>query len=123
MHFENHGVSGGNWRGTLTGRMPLRLCVTCSGEVVASARISGPASGPWQVDVDLPGSVLSDGTHSMLLVTCGEDGQPGPGAPVLGRLDLRMGQPLAEDLIAEIALLRAELDLIKREFRRFAARD
>ena len=46
---------------------------------------------------------------------------PGPGAPVLGRLDLRAGQPLAQDVLAEIALLRAELELMKREFRRLAA--
>ncbi len=31
------------------------------------------------------------------------------------------GQPLDEDLTAEIATLRAELELVKRELRRFAA--
>lgn len=121
MQFDSHGVSGGIWRGTLSGALPQRLCITHAGEIVAEARVSGPATGPWKIEADLPGSVISDGVHTLLLVACAEGATPGPGAPVLGRLDLRAGQPFAEDVLAEIALLRAELDLMKREFRRLAA--
>ena len=40
------------------------------------------------------------------------------GGRVLGSFALVAGEPLAEDLRAEIALLRAELDMLKRAFRR-----
>ncbi|MEH6785950.1 MAG: hypothetical protein V7673_01390 [Paracoccus sp. (in: a-proteobacteria)] len=121
MHFDSHGIAGGIWRGTLTGSLSGRLCIAHEGEVVAEARATGPDGGPWQIEVELPGSVISDGITSLLLLACEAGMAPGPGAPVLGRLDLRAGQPLAQDVLAEIALLRAELELMKREFRRLAA--
>jgi hypothetical protein len=40
---------------------------------------------------------------------------------VLARLTLVAGAVAGDELLAEVAQLRAELDLLKREFRRLAA--
>ena len=122
MQFDDLGLSDGIWRGMLHApAAPARLCVMDEGRIVADATLKGDAKGPWQVEAELPASVMSEGIRSLLLVVCDEDG-PRPGASALGRLDLRAGRPLDQDLLAEIALLRAELDLLKREFRRYARR-
>ena len=42
-------------------------------------------------------------------------------ARVLARLTLVAGAVAGDELLAEVAQLRAELDLLKREFRRLAA--
>nr|WP_111300242.1 hypothetical protein [Paracoccus saliphilus] len=123
--FENHGLTGGVWRGRLQGlaMRPARVVLTHHGEVVAEAQIEPDGEGAWLLEVDLPGDVLSDGLQTLLLRTdpgaSGEDLQPG--GEVLARLPLMAGEPLAEDLAAELAALRAELELVKRELRRFAS--
>lgn len=122
MEFHSHGVSGGVWSGILQAvQAPARLCVLHEGEVVAEAALSA-ADGAWLVQAELPGRVIGNGVFSLLLVAAqgGPGDPPGVAAQVLGRLDLRAGLPLSADLLAEIAQLRAELDMIKREFRRLA---
>lgn len=122
--FENHGLKGGLWRGRLEGLAvrPARVVLAHHGAVVAEAQLEGDGEGAWLVQVDLPGDVLSDGVQTLLLRTdhgaSGEDLQPG--GEVLARLSLLAGQPLDEDLTAEISALRAELELVKRELRRLA---
>ena len=69
----------------------------------------------WSVAVPLPQAVLSDGTHTIVLI----DGvSPEP----LASLTVSAGRALAHDTMAEIALLRSELDLLKRAFRDHCAR-
>jgi hypothetical protein len=58
----------------------------------------------------LPMSVLSDGVQTVVLLD--ETGQ------VLGSLALYAGNLLEPDIRAEVDLLRAELDMLKRAFRR-----
>ena len=61
------------------------------------------------VRVPIAASVLSEGVQTVLL-RVGDD--------VLASFTIVAGVPLEEDLRAEISLLRAELDLLKRAFRR-----
>lgn len=84
----------------------------------------GVAGGCWTGALradrqpDPPGTVIDQGAHGLLLVA----GEPGaPGSQVLARLTLVSGQVAGDELLAEVAHLRAELDLLKREFRRLAA--
>lgn len=124
MKFQCEGISGGVWSGVVTSdSAPGRLCVLCEGQVVAEAALTGPVEGPWRMRADLPGRVISDGVQTLLLCPAmGAAGDAvGPDAPVIGRLDIRAGKPVEPDLLAEIALLRAEMDLMKREFRRLAS--
>lgn len=121
--FDDHGLKAGRWTGILTARAaPARVLVTRLAETVALARITPAGEGAWRIEADLPPRILSEGVHSLVLLA--DDGQgdqpPGPGATRLARLPLLAGQALSDDLIAEIQQLRAELELLKREFRRFA---
>lgn len=101
MRFESHGVLAGCWNGALQASgQPPRLSVVHRGQVVAEAALRDAGSGIWAVTAALPASVIDDGVHSLLLVA---------------------GTAAGGDLLAEVAQLRAELDLLKREFRRFAA--
>lgn len=122
--FKNHGLKGGVWRGRLMelDARPARVVLTHHGDVVAEARLEPDGEGAWLMELDLPGCVLSDGVQTLLLRT--DPGTSGddlhPGGEVLARLPLLAGQPLDEELTTEIAALRAELELVKRELRRLA---
>jgi len=60
----------------------------------------------------IPAAVLSEGVQTIVILVDGE---------VMEQLTLIAGVPLEEDLRAEIGLLRAELDLLKRAFQRHCA--
>lgn len=69
------------------------------------------APGHWMVKVPIPPQILSDGVQT---VTIAETGT----GETLSSFSLIAGEPLDEDLRAEVSLLRAELDMLKRAFRR-----
>lgn len=121
--FQDHGLSGGVWSGTLRrARVPARVVMTHLGRIVAKADLADAGEGEWDLRVGLPVDHLSDGIQTFLLLAddaeAGEDLQPG--AERLASLSVLAGAPLDSDIRAELELLRAELDLLKREFRRLA---
>lgn len=65
--------------------------------------------GAHAVRVPIAASVLNEGVQTVVLRAGGE---------MLASFTIVAGVPLEEDLRAEISLLRAELDLLKRAFRR-----
>lgn len=65
----------------------------------------------WSVKVPLPSTILSEGVQTVLV-------REGAEGDTLAVITLVAGTPLEEDMTAEIALLRAELDMLKRAFRR-----
>lgn len=125
MQFDSHGLKGGLWRGRLTHPQgaPARITLILNGEVMAEGRMTADGEGASLVEVDLPREVLSEGMQTLLLrADAGEAGaEAHPDAELLARMPLLAGRPLDEDLTAEITALRAELELVKRELRRFAA--
>lgn len=72
------------------------------------------APGRWPVAVPIPASLLSDGVQTFVVreVTTGA---------TLGHFTIVTGVPLEDDIRAEIDLLRAELDMLKKAFRRHCA--
>ncbi len=83
------------------------------GEKLAGVEITedGEVDKVWQVRVPIPSDLLSEGVQTFLIV----DAKTGD------RLDsftIDTGQPLEDDIRAEVDLLRAELDMLKRAFRR-----
>jgi hypothetical protein len=67
--------------------------------------------GQWLVQARIPAEYLTDGVQTFLLVFVDQ-------ADILDRFSVITGEPLEDDLRAEIALLRAELDMLKKAFRR-----
>ena len=125
MQFDSHGLKGGLWRGRLTHPQgaPARITLILNGEIMAEGRMTADGEDASLVEVDLPHEVLSEGMQTLLLrADAGDAGSEAhPDATLLARMPLLAGRPLDEDLTAEITALRAELELVKRELRRFAA--
>lgn len=119
MKFQDYGLSAGCWSGAVQAEAPPPdLWLVHRGKAVAQAAVGSAGPGLWSVAVDLPGTVIDRGAHGLLLVAGDPDR---PGSPVLARLTLVAGSVAGEELLAEVAQLRAELDLVKRELRRLGA--
>lgn len=67
--------------------------------------------GHHLVGYDIPASVLSDGVQTITLRSAA-DGE------ALDRITILAGEPLEDDIRAELLLVREELELLKRAFRR-----
>jgi len=65
----------------------------------------------WAVRVPIPADLLSDGVQTFLI-------HARPGGEKLTSFTIITGAALEEDIRAEVDLLRAELDMLKRAFRR-----
>lgn len=68
-------------------------------------------TGTWQLRIAIPPEHLSDGVQVFLI----NDKSTGE---KLDSFTIITGEPLDDDIRAEMQLLRAELDLLKRAFRR-----
>ncbi|MHA6346637.1 hypothetical protein [Roseivivax sp. CAU 1761] len=114
------GFSDGIWRGRLeaegrAGAAP-EIVVTRDGRAVPGLRLAETAApGAWTLEIPVPAAALCDGVQSFVIALAGE-------AAPLASFSVIAGDAAEADLRAEIALLRAELDLVKRALRRLAAR-
>ncbi|UXU73768.1 MULTISPECIES: hypothetical protein [unclassified Paracoccus (in: a-proteobacteria)] len=121
--FECHGLAAGVWRGILRrSQPPGRLLLTHQQATLAEVSVNPAGQDLWQIAVPLPADRLGDGMQTFLLVEEIASAKPGgrPALRTLAQMTLLAGTALDHDLRAEIALMRAELDLLKREFRRLA---
>lgn len=94
------------------------LRATHLGAPVDGLEVSDLGGGAFDLRLRLPDAMLSDGVQTLLILDAADDT---PEAAILGSLTLVAGDVLAEDIRAEIDLLREELDMLKRAFRRHAA--
>lgn len=65
----------------------------------------------WDLIIPVPPAAVADGVHSFVITGAGQD-------EALAHFTLIGGDIAAEDLRTEVDLLRAELDMLKRAFRR-----
>ncbi|WP_458791560.1 hypothetical protein [Yoonia sp. MH D7] len=105
----------GIWEGVLMGHQgetAPSLRVTHLGVEVdgVSVKVATDRNG-WLVHVPVPAHLMSDGVQTFLIT----DVETGA---VLNSFTLLFGEVLSEDIRAEMALLRDELDLLKSAFRR-----
>lgn len=109
-------LSGGRYEGLLKANAPIGVEAVHEGRVIAAARIDADATAPgmYRVTLDFPASVIGEGVQVIRLR--GVETQR-----VLDRVTLMAGAPLDEDIRAELALLRDELEMLKRAFRRHCA--
>ncbi|WBU61796.1 hypothetical protein [Paracoccus albus] len=121
--FENLGLKAGVWTGRIRrGDAPKPISLFHKGDVVGQARIAGEGEGVWQVAVNLPVDRLNDGVTTFLLIESASDESPAdPMGRQVASLVVSAGQALQQDVLAEMELIRSELDLLKKEFRRFGA--
>lgn len=108
-------IANGVWEGVLTGAVDApALAALHQGRRLEGLKVTPEPgqSGTHAVSLPIPATVLSEGVQTVLIETEGK---------VLASFTLVAGQPLEEDLRAEIGLLRGELDLLKKAFRRHVA--
>jgi hypothetical protein len=67
--------------------------------------------GLWEVSLDIPAGILADGVQTVLFRDDATE-------ETVDSFTLVTGEPLEQDIRAEVDLLRAELDMLKRAFRR-----
>lgn len=87
------------------------LSVTHMGSPVPGIELASEAPGSWTLRIPVPQDMLSDGVQTLLI-------HDAAGGDLLESLTLLAGDALAHDLRGEVDLLRAELDMLKRAFRR-----
>lgn len=108
-------VRNGRWTGVLSGAAPELTApvidLKLRGAIVGQAEVTETRPGAWAVSVALPGDALSDGVQTFMLVDRDTD-------MALASFAVSLGEALDQDLRAEMDLLREELDLLKRAFRR-----
>ena len=68
-------------------------------------------AGQWLLQIPIPVSAISEGVQEFVISDATND-------ETLGHFTLIAGEVLGDDLRAEVELLRAELDMLKRAFRR-----
>lgn len=111
MTFVPTRLAGGVWEGVVSAPTAPRLTATHQGRAVPGVEVAPGRPGEWLVRVPVPPEAVSDGVHTVVVAeeATGE---------ALGSFAIVAGEALALDLRAEIDLLRAELDMLKRAFRR-----
>lgn len=102
----------GVWEGVLTGVQgdsAPKLTYQYHGADISGLKVT-KENGEWIVRAAVPKERVSDGVHTFVIAD--EAGTP------LADFSLIAGEALANDIRAEVNVLRAELDLLKKAFRR-----
>ena len=109
-------MRNGRWQGRLSGAPASgaqpEIKVTYLDRPVDGVELAaGPEPGAWNLTVPIPDEAVADGVHCFLVLDAATGTK-------LGDFALIAGEAIADDLRAEVELLRAELDMLKRAFRR-----
>jgi len=109
-------LSRGVWEGMLTGQgagsEPPALEVTHLGTPLEGVDLRATGEpGQWLVRVPVPAELIADGVQTFLIR------DPATGE-TLESFAVIAGEALSHDIRAEMTLLREELDMLKRAFRR-----
>lgn len=115
IRFQN-----GLWEGHLTAATPLSeppaIKVVHQAQPIDGVEVAATseAGTDWALSFAVPTTALNDGVQSFLICDATSDEK-------LGDFTLTAGEAQAGDLQAELDLLRSELDMLKRAFRRHCA--
>jgi hypothetical protein len=109
-------LSNGVWEGIITGNAgsiarPSIVVMHLDQPVEQIDVAEGPDDGQWTLKVSIPAHAIADGVQTFVIYDSADDSK-------LAHFSLVAGDPLADDIRSEIELLRAELDMLKRAFRR-----
>ena len=115
MSLEKARIHAGIWEGVLTAQVDAapELEVTHQAQVLSGVEVAAleGQSGKFGVRVPIPAELLGDGVQTFVI----QDKATGQ---TLDSFVIVTGEPLQADIRAEMDLLRSELDMLKRAFRR-----
>lgn len=113
LHVTNTRLRNGVWEGIVSGasgRPDIR--VVHLDQPVAGVALSHDAEGGrWLLRIPIPTGAIADGVQTFVVFDGADNDK-------LTDFTLIAGEAVADDLRAEVELLRAELDMLKRAFRR-----
>lgn len=105
----------GVWEGLLTGAVKgalPKISVTHQGAEVQDVTVAALETGEGHtLRIPIPPEAVADGMQTLLITEAETDTK-------LGAITLMAGEALGDDMRVEVDLLRAELDMLKRAFRR-----
>ncbi|WP_224824072.1 hypothetical protein [Cognatishimia sp. MH4019] len=109
-------LQAGIWEGVMTwdgagNLQPDLVALHLDQPIMGISIKEDPAGNAWNVQIPVPIEAISDGVHTIVVIEKGS-------GETLTSFALIAGEPLSEDIRTETALLRAELDMLKRAFRR-----
>ncbi len=109
-------IQAGIWEGVISadqaGLGEPEIAVTHLDKPVKSIAISKESGNEhWTLRIAIPPELLADGVQ-VFVISDNVTGEK------LDSFTIVTGEPLEEDIRAEVELLRAELDMLKRAFRR-----
>lgn len=106
-------MQNGTWEGLLSGVSGTpEIRVSCRDEITETVEIGETDDpGRWTVRFQLPLEMLSEGTQTFMISDASSNTK-------LGEFTIIAGDAASDDLRGEVELLRAELDMLKRAFRR-----
>lgn len=112
MHLIDSRVRDGVWTARVKGAAePLPgLELVLRDRALARAELTQEGKD-WLASCKLPAEILSDGIQVIAVRLAGT-------GEMLGQIVVQLGAQLPDNLQAELALLRAELDMLKAAFRR-----
>ncbi|WP_376875521.1 hypothetical protein [Albirhodobacter sp. R86504] len=104
-------LRAGRWEGIVTSDAAPEIEVLHLDKPIGAPELEDMGKGRWRVSVMIPAALLSEGILSFIVFDkIAQD--------KIGEFIINAGLPVGEDLRAEVDLLRAELDLLKKAFRR-----
>ncbi|MFC3613291.1 hypothetical protein ACFORG_05915 [Lutimaribacter marinistellae] len=106
-----HGVWEGRITGSPAGKKPEIKVLWLDQPVDQVEVTEGSDPSYWDLKITIPTDAVADGVQSFIIIDTETNTK-------LGNFTLIAGEPVSDDLRAEVDLLRAELDMLKRAFRR-----
>ncbi|MFA3919213.1 hypothetical protein [Ruegeria hyattellae] len=107
-------LRNGVWEGRLTGAAAEQrpeIGVTHQDEPVEAVELTEANGEGWDLRITIPPHAIADGVQTFVIFDRATAGK-------LGDFVLIAGEAASDTLHAEVELLRAELDMLKRAFRR-----
>jgi hypothetical protein len=104
----------GVWQGIITqsGGDTPQVEVPHQKETVQDVSLThDEGAGHWLLSIPIPPEAIADGVQTLIICDTSVDEK-------IGHVTLLSGEALGDDILAEMDLLRAELDMLKRAFRR-----
>ena len=117
--LDKTSLRGGVYQGILAHKGRARVNVPDlvaehgSRELPLSLALIAGTTNQYQVTAEVPARLISDGVQFVII-------RPKQGETPLASFAVIAGDGVPEDLVTEVALLRAELEMLKRAFRRHA---
>lgn len=106
-------LNAGVWEGVLAGATDAKpvLVLRHADEIVASVTLEDAGQGKWAVQIPVPSDRINDEIQTFVIVDESSDA-------ILASFAIFAGEQLSDALQVEVDLLRAELDILKRAFRK-----